>query len=461
MRIFFLTLLAQACLAAERPNILFLFTDDQTYEAIGAAGLQDIDTPHLDRLTKEGVTFSHAYNMGAWSGAVCVASRTCLVTGKSLWRAKDGLEQAKQGDQKLWSQLMTEAGYETYLAGKWHVDYPADQAFAHTANVRPGMPRAIGGMNRPKPGTPPEDQWKPWDKSRKGFWEGGKHWSEVTADDAIGFLNEAKDDPAPFFMYIAFNAPHDPRQSPKEFIDRYPLERIQLPESFQPTYPDQNGKAVPIIRDEKLAPFPRTEHAVKVHRQEYFALVTHLDEQIGRILDSLQASGKAKETWIIFTSDHGLAVGNHGLLGKQNMYEHSLRVPFIISGPGLAKGRVIDAPIYLQDAMPTALEIAGLEVPAETDYRSLLPLLKGEREENYQTIYGAYLKTQRALVKDHWKLISYPRLGKFKLFNLRDDPHEMDDLASAAEHSERLDELTHLLNEEMDQQSDPLAQSSR
>ena len=144
----------------------------------------------------------------------------------------------------------------------------------------------------------------------------------------------------------------DPRQAPKSYIDRYPLERIKIPKSFLPEYPFKNEIKCPHnLRDEKLAPMPRTKYSIKVNRQEYYAIITHMDEQIGRILDGLKSSGMEKNTYIFFTADHGLGVGHHGLLGKQNLYEHSTRVPFIITGPDIPKKKKISAPIYLQDAL--------------------------------------------------------------------------------------------------------------
>lgn len=443
--------------AAEKPNILFIFSDDQCYETIGALGMVDIDTPNLDRLVKGGTTFTKTYNMGAWGGAVCVASRTCLNTGAFLWQAQSALDEAKKGERKMWGQLMSDAGYTTYLTGKWHVQYPAAQSFEKTANIRAGMPKSNKrAYNRPTKGEDPNKAWLPWDTKQGGFWKGGKHWSEVLADDAVGFIDEATKDEKPFFMYLAFNAPHDPRQSPKEYVDRYPLSRIKTPQSYQDLYPDMGQNGIPKIRDENLAPYPRTEYAVKVHRQEYFALITHMDTQIGRILDALEKSGKAENTWIIFTSDHGLAVGHHGLIGKQNMYEHSLRPPFIIKGPGVKAGVKIDAPIYLQDAMATSLELSGQKIPASVDYKSVIPLLNGSKKQSYDKIFGAYMNTQRAIISDGWKLISYPKLNKQKLFKLADDPQEMKDLANDPEHSNKLKELTNLLKETMLEMKDPI-----
>ncbi len=321
--------------AQEKPNILFLFADDFTYEAIANLGHTDIETPNLDRLAARGTTFTHAYNMGSWSGAVCVASRNMLLTGRSVWRAekvaKDTDSLREEG--KLWPQLLKAAGYDTYMTGKWHIQAKPERTFDVVKHVRPGMPGTLdSSYNRPLEGK--VDPWSSSDESLGGFWEGGKHWSEVGADDAIEFLESAKPKNHPFFMYVAFNAPHDPRQSPASFLAKYPLNRIQLPKNFLKEYPwkDKIGCG-PSLRDEKLAPFPRTEHSILVHRREYYALITHLDQQIGRILEALEKSGKEKNTWVFFTADHGLAVGHHGLVGKQNMYDHSIRVPFLVCGP--------------------------------------------------------------------------------------------------------------------------------
>ena len=374
----------------EKPNILFIFSDDQCYSTIHALGNSEIHTPNLDRLTSQGVTFTHAYNMGAWSGAVCVASRAMLNTGRFVWNAysyeENQHELAERGE--MWVQLMQQAGYETYMTGKWHVKTDAEKLFDHVKHVRPGMPRdawnfremketfaAIDdldnvnldeimpvGYNRPL--SPEDTTWQPSKKEFGGFWEGGKHWSEVLGDDAVAFIDSAKNKEEPFFMYLAFNAPHDPRQSPKEYVDMYPIKNISVPESYKPEYPYKDSIGCgPSLRDEALAPFPRTEYAVNVNRQEYYAIISHMDDQIGRILDALEKSGKAENTYIFFTSDHGLAVGNHGLVGKQNMYDHSIRVPLFVIGPGVPKNKKIDADVYLQDVMPSTLEIAGYPKP--------------------------------------------------------------------------------------------------
>lgn len=429
---------------AAPPNILFLFADDQSFETLGALGLTDVETPQLDRLARRGTHFTHAYNMGSWSGAVCVASRTMLITGRSVWRAHSIYNQtdAERQAGRLWPQLMARAGYDTYFTGKWHIQTDAAKVFSVAKHIRGGMPKDTPeAYVRPKAGEP--DPWDASDPKFGGFWEGGKHWSEVVADDAIEYLETARRREKPFFIYAAFNAPHDPRQSPREFLDKYPLERIAVPKNFLPEYPHKDAIGCPhSLRDENLAPMPRTPHAVQVHRREYYSLITHLDAQIGRILDKLEASGLADNTWIFFTADHGLAIGHHGLFGKQNMYDHSLRVPFLVVGPGVSANARVAAPIYLQDAMATSLDLAGIEKPEQVEFQSLLPLLRGETAAPVRTaIYGGYLELQRAVVQDGWKLIVYPKARVERLYHVAEDRLEQRDLAGDPQYRERRDQL--------------------
>lgn len=430
-------------MAAERPNILFLFADDHCRDMLGMLGRVDVETPNLDRLAQRGIVFTRAYNVGSWSPAVCISSRNMLVTGRNLWDAESVYRSMdkERAAGVLWPQLMQKAGYRTYFTGKWHVPTDATKCFDVARNVRSGMPKTTPqAYNRSRADA--TDPWSPYDRSLGGYWEGGKHWSEVAGDDAVEFLDLAAKRPEPFFMYVAFNAPHDPRQSPQEFVERYPLSRVQSPKNFLAEYPYKDAIGCSHqLRDENLAPMPRTEHAVKVHRREYFALITHMDLQIGRILAALAKSGKSDDTWIFFTADHGLAVGAHGLFGKQNMYEHSTGVPFLVAGPGVASGQV-ETPIYLQDVMATSLDLAGAERPEHVFFRSLMPLIRGEqRQSAYPAIYGAYLDLQRSIAHNGWKLIVYPKAPAVRLYNLAADPLEINDLATDSVHRARRNEL--------------------
>ena len=417
---------------ATKPNVLFIFADDYCFETLHAMGCDEIQTPNLDRLVRNGVTFTHTYNQGGWHGAICVASRTMLNTGRFLWIARDLEPTLKEETAagRFWSQYMKQAGYETYMSGKWHITgIKPEDIFDHVKNVRPGMPNHTPeGYNRPIEGQP--DPWKPWDTTRGGYWKGGKHWSEVLGDNAEEFLENAAKKDKPFFMYLAFNAPHDPRQSPKQYVDKYPLENVKVPANFLPEYPykDSIGCSAK-LRDESLAPFPRSEYAVKVNRQEYYAIITHMDAQVGRILDALEKTGKADNTYIFFSADNGLALGHHGLMGKQNLYDHSVRVPLIVNGPDIPKNKKIAAPVYLQDIMPSALELAGVSKPRHVQFKSLMPLIQGKVSASYDAIYGGYMDLQRMVCTGGYKMIYYPKIDKTLLYDLNADPLEMHNLA--------------------------------
>jgi arylsulfatase A-like enzyme len=455
----------------KKPNILFIFADDQSPDTIGAYGNKHIKTPNIDMLAEKGVSFSNAHNMGAWNGAVCLASRAMLNSGRSVWQAYKMDKQFAQGEglDTSWSKMMEKQGYDTYMTGKWHVAAPASSVFNTVTHVRPGMPNDTWDHNTMEtlfdafengtsPYSSPEEfiplgynrplnqndkSWSPTDPKFGGFYEGGKHWSEVLKDDALAFINTAKNKENPFFMYIAFNAPHDPRQAPQAYQDLYDASALPLPVNWLDNYPEreeiENG---PRLRDAALAPFPRTEYATRVHLKEYYAIVSHLDTQVGEILKALKESGKMDNTYVIYTADHGLAVGEHGLFGKQNMYEHSIRAPFIIWGPDIKGGKVVDANIYLQDAMATSLALAGAEKPEHVFFHSILELAKGSStKSNYDAIYGAYVNSQRMIKKDGYKLIVYPNANKVKLFNLQNDPKEMINLAEKVKHKKLVSEM--------------------
>jgi arylsulfatase A-like enzyme len=437
----------------ELPNILFLFADDFTYDAINALGNDIIQTPNLDRLVQNGTHFSQAFNMGGWNGAVCMASRAMIITGKSIWRAKTLTDQWKsknnlEAKDFSWGKLLEQKGYQTYMSGKWHISIDPKNIFQTVRNVRPGMPRDFfnkpgkKGYDRPKAGE--IDLWSPTDSLNGGFWEGGKHWSEVIKDDALDFIRQSNEKKAPFFMYMAFNAPHDPRQSPQSFLDLYPLENIPLPKNWLPEYLLKEDIGNPkTLRDEALAPFPRTPFAIKTHIKEYYAIISHLDEQIGKIIQALEDSGKADNTYIFFTGDHGLSVGKHGLLGKQSMFDHSIRVPLTLAGPGIPKNNTVHHEVYLQDIMATTLEMANIEAPASMEFKSFLSLAKGlENQPLYpEGIYGAYINHQRMIRKNQFKLIVYPKTKKTLLFDLEQDPLEMNDLSEEDEYQETVKEL--------------------
>lgn len=455
--------------SVSKPNFIFFFADDLTFESINALGFGEVHTPNLDRLVNNGSSFSHAYNMGGWNGAICVASRAMIISGSYIWNAQKKSHAWAQGDSiaidETWSRLLEKAGYDTYMSGKWHVEAPAKRIFTDARHIRPGMPSdrrsELGSaikkwkeesgemkdwndympLGYARPTGPDDSEWSPTDTLQGGFWEGGTHWSEVVKEDALSFLKMANKKENPFFMYLAFNATHDPRQAPQRFIDMYPLKNIKVPENFMLEYPwkDSIGNP-PSLRDEALAPFPRTEYAVKVHRQEYYALISHMDEQIGKILDAVEKSDEMNNTFIFFGSDHGLSVGHHGLIGKQSMFEHSIRIPLMVMGPNIPKGKVYSQDVYLQDIMATTLELAHLDKPAYVEFHSFMDILSGTAKKGHYIdgIYGAYTNTQRMIRKDGFKLLVFPKIEKVLLFDMNKDPNEMNDLAGNKEYSKKV-----------------------
>ena len=447
----------------EAPNILFIFADDQTFNGINRNGNDEVITPNLDRLCESGVTFTHAYNMGAWNGAVCVASRAMLNSGRFIWRAKELSDINYSGIKekgKLWSELMSENGYDTYMTGKWHVSIPSDSVFMLTGQVRAGMPGTVPeAYNRPL--SEKDTTWLPWHTKWGGYWEGGKHWSEVVADEAIGFIDSSLVRHGPFFIYAAFNAPHDPRQSPREYVEMYPLENISLPNSFIPEYPYKDVMGCPAtLRDERLAPFPRTPYSVKVHIQEYYAIISHMDQQIGRIIKHLEETGQDKNTYILFSADHGLGCGKHGLLGKQNMYDHSMRVPLIIAGPDIPGNEKRNIQVYLQDLMATSLDLAGINKPEYIDFTSLLPAITDPVLPGpYYSIYGAYMNLQRMIRTDRYKLIFYPNAGIYRLYDMINDRDELIDIAGNPDNINIIMELSKYFQEQQEIMSDTLDMS--
>jgi arylsulfatase A-like enzyme len=270
---------------------------------------------------------------------------------------------------------------------------------------------------------------------------------EHVADAAIDFLGR-RDKARPFFMYVAGPEPHDPRVAPKEWLDRYDADEIPLPPNFLPYHPFDNGEL--LIRDEQLAGWPRTEREIRGHLRDYYAVISHMDGQYGRILRALKDCGDYENTIIVFSSDQGIAIGSHGLMGKQNLYEHSMGVPLIISGPRIPRGRRVDAFAYLFDVFPTLCELVGAPAPAGVEGKSLAGVLRGEREGVRDTVFLAYRDVQRAVRRGAWKLIRYPQVDKTQLFNLDNDPYEMNDLAGDARQAARVKELMGAMREQQE-----------
>ncbi len=429
-----------------RPNILLLLADDQRADTIGAWGNRHIRTPNLDRLARRGTSFRGNYCFGSNSGAVCVPSRAMLLSGRTWFDVPHDLHGVG-----LLPEVLRAAGYETFATGKWHNGEPsfvrafprgrsiffdgmADHTKVPVADVRDGqvVDRRIAE----------------------------KFSSEQFADAAVDFLRSWSG-PGPFFCYVAFTAPHDPRNPPEPFRHMYYRDRPPLPEDFLPQHPFDNG-ILKNVRDENLAPYPRTRQVVGDQLCEYYGLITHLDEQVGRILAALEQSGHGEDTVIIYTADHGLALGSHGLLGKQSLYEHSMRSPLIIAGPGIPAGRSTAAFTYLFDLFPTICALAGAKPPEGLAGRDLRPLWEDEHAKIRESVFLPFSDLMRSVRDGRWKLIVYPPINHRQLFDLRDDPHETRDLAAEAGHEPEIARLTALMRSWQEKLGDeqPLAVST-
>ncbi|HRU06451.1 MAG TPA: sulfatase-like hydrolase/transferase [Candidatus Brocadiia bacterium] len=434
-----------------RPNILFFFTDDQRFDTIHALGNPHIHTPHMDALVRQGTAFTRNCIMGGSCGAVCMPSRAMLMTGRTLYRIK-GMGQTVAPEHVMLPELLRREGYQTFGVGKWH-----NGPDAYARCFTDGAEIFFGGMDDhwnvpacdfdptgryPEPRertTPMEIRYDDEGRPYRAVWTGkniydhvrpGKHSSELFADAAIEFLKR-RDASRPFFAYVAFMAPHDPRETRPDYHAMYDPDKLPLPESFMPAHPFDNGQLT--VRDEMLAPRPRTPENTRQQIADYYAMITHADAQMGRVMETLEETGAAEETIIVFAGDNGLALGRHGLMGKQNLYDHSVRVPLIFKGPGVPQGQTRDAFTYLVDVYPTLCEMIGLPAPDTVEGRSLAPALRDPSERVRDALHFAYCDLQRAVRDRRFKLIEYaPPNGRFtQLFDLENDPHELNNLAEA------------------------------
>ena len=391
---------------AKRPNIIFLFADDQRADTIAALGNPHIRTPNLDQLVRRGFVFRHAYCLGSNLPAVCTPSRNMLLSGRAYFHWQG--PQAPPDGPNLPTALKA-AGYETYHHGKRGNTSPAIQAlFDHNQYVNDQEDRTNGEP------------------------------AKTIVDAAIAFLKQRRDE-RPLMMYLALSNPHDPRVAAQRYLDLYQREKIPLPANFLPLHPFNNGEQ--FVRDELLAGFPRTEEEVRRHLHDYYAVISAMDYHIGRLIAAVRELGMEENTIFVYSSDHGLAIGSHGLMGKQNLYEVGMKVPLIFAGPGIPQGES-DALVYLLDIFPTLCEAAGAPIPPDLDGQSLWPILQGRASSVRSSLMLAYRDVQRAVRDQRWKLIRYPQVNVTQLFDLASDPDERVNLADRPEHAARVAALT-------------------
>ncbi|WP_409342547.1 sulfatase-like hydrolase/transferase [Paenibacillus sp. MBLB4367] len=448
---------------AAKPNVIFIIADDHRYSAIGATGERAVRTPVLDALAQAGTIMAQTHINGGVDGAVCVPCRACVNTGTHIFQAT---ESQRIGDHAKTKVIRSGAatmpswfrshGYHTHAIGKWHND-----TASFSAGFCGGDAIFFGGMSDHR-------QVPVFDYHADGRYPSEARRIETTfstelfTDAAVGFI-EQYDKADPFFLYLAYTSPHDPRTAPEPYAGMYDPEQIPLPPSYREEHPFDNGELD--IRDEKLAAYPRRKEEVRRHIADYYAMISHMDHHIGKVMQALTASGKADNTLIVYTADHGLAVGQHGLFGKQNMYDHSIRVPWLISGPGVPAEQSIDALVYQFDIFPTLCDLTGIGAPPNIEGKSMNALIRGETNEGRETVYSLYKDIQRTVKDDRWKMIRYRRSANtgqgsdfVQLFDLANDPWELDNLASNPQYRPQLEKLKLDLADWMARVNDPYAE---
>jgi arylsulfatase A-like enzyme len=413
----------------ERPNILFIIVDDQSpFDLKTYSRESTLDTPVLDNLASEGMVFDGAYHMGAWAGAVCTPSRHMVMSGRTVWHIP-GRRNPNDGNGNLvpadlpehtMAAIFNRAGYDTMRTCKEGNSYKA-------ANEK---------------FTVRHDSTKRGDTD-----ETGSAWH---AKQVLNYLRDrqANNDSDPFMIYYGFSHPHDPRNGKVDLLTKYgavnhtdknslpPANPKQpaLPVNYLPAHPFPHGH--PRLRDEvKVSGVweKRDERTIRNELGREYACSENIDIQIGKVLEKLDEMGELENTYIIYTSDHGMAIGRHGLQGKQNLYEHTWRVPFIVKGPGIKAGSRVQGNIYLLDVLGTICDLAGIEIPQTVESSSFRPVLEGKQETVREVLYGVYSggtkPGMRSVRKGNWKLIKYDvmdgKVRKTQLFNLKDNPDEL------------------------------------
>jgi arylsulfatase A-like enzyme len=443
----------------DKPNILFILSDDHAPEAISAYGRSMINTPNIDRIAKNGIRFTNCFAVSS----ICAPSRACLISGKC--NALNGVLRIGgrlDGNQTTFPKVMQEAGYQTAIMGKWHlVSQPTGFDYY-------SVPNGMGTYYDCRLKSTGET----WTDNGQGKEIMPGFFTDAITDKAINWL-EKRDKNKPFCLLLHHKAPHSPYKYPEKYDSIFKNRDLPLPLSFNDDYRGKNSTLVnnPCTQSKLqyikggnwLQPKPQEEYGTEKYKKEvyqtifkgYYRLVAGLDENIGRILDYLETSGLDKNTIVIYSSDNGYFMGEHGFFNKQWMYEESLRIPLIISLPGKKnKGKVIDKLVSELDIPSTIINYANYIAPSDFQGSSLKPLIEG-KEINWRKSHFYHYYSQFE-VPDNYGL----RTEKYKLFcvvdpnntlewefyNLKLDPLEMQNQVNNPVYAKTIDSLKVELN---------------
>lgn len=439
-------------------NMILIMTDQHRYDCFGAGGNPGIETPNLDWLASEGTVFDCAYT----PSPSCIPARASLMTGMTPW--KTGILGMGGGQGPMGVNFaatlpgeLARAGYYTKGVGKMHF-YPQRAMLGFCSTVLDESGRVEDAhfqsdyrawFEREKPGDcSPVDHglgWNAW-AARPWHLEERLHPTVWTASEAINFL-ETRDPSMPYFLKVSFARPHSPYDPPEYYFNMY--KDREVPQPAVGDWAEVNDVA------EDAAYFDawrgrRSPEETRRARQAYYGQVSHLDNQIGRLLVYLRDAGQLDDTLFVFTSDHGDMLGDHNLWRKTYAYEGSARVPMAVKLPRSMREGVqsrVDAPVSLYDIMPTLLAAAGVPVPESVEGSSLLPLIYGKAEGWRQYLHGEHspcyspMQEMQYVTDGKYKYIWFPHTGAEQLFCLEDDPQELHELAGQAAHRQVLLQL--------------------
>lgn len=451
----------------KKPNIIIVITDQQRFDTIAAGGFPYMKTPNLDRMVREGTYFRQTYV----TSPSCAPSRASLFTG--VYPHTNGVFRNDEPWAFSWVQLMADAGYRCVNVGKMHTSPFEDSFGFHERHV-------VENKDRATPRLPFFlDQWDKaiWTRGfekpsrvtyrRRGDYRsslGAFVWNlpeDLHSDNFVSGLAQMWLDTytgnEPFFLQIGIPGPHPPYDPTQEFLDMYA--DAELPE---PILSDEDiatqPTALKVLRDQHLA----VDHDAVVHlaeptreqtrrqRQHYFANVSMIDAQMGKLIEAVTRRGVLDDTIIIFTSDHGDSLNDHGHSQKWSMYEHSVRVPAIVWAPGrVAEGRAVDDLVSLFDFAPTVLDMAGVPVPDWMEAQSLMPYLRGEECEPRRYVFSEHAgdrifsgTTFMTMIRSRrHKLVHFVDSDEGQLFDMDDDPTEVNNLWSNPAHQAVKQEL--------------------
>jgi choline-sulfatase len=430
-----------------KPNIVFICSDQHSYKYTGYMGHPVVRTPNMDRIAREGVTFTNAYT----GQPVCTPGRACMMTGMF---ASDSHSYCNStvwdGSHPTWGTHLKQQGYSCRAIGKMDLNDDFDSGFEEieTSHGHRHNPDITSLFRRPVAYRIGERE------NVDGSARSQRHRDGGRAELALQFLREAAPgEKQPWAIYVGMTAPHPKFIALQSYYDMYPTDNIDMP-NIPPGHLENLHLAFQELRRFKRIATPISEDRVRRARAGYYGLVSELDEYVGKIYDALQRTGALQNTLFIYTSDHGESLGEHGLWYKNNLYDVAARVPLLIAGAGLPRGKRVETPVAHVDLVAMMLEMAQSEAAGKLRGHSLLPMLQGtpgnhpgfafSESHSEGNCTGSFM-----IRKGDWKYIHFTWYDDL-LFNVKDDPGEFNNLIAAAGTNDIREELKALLHAQLD-----------